>query len=112
MAYMKIGNMVMRSLGRKPATLMYPVIPRDFYDRTRGRIEINIDECIFCGMCSRKCPPGALSVSKEDKRWAIERMSCIQCCCCVEVCPKKCLANEAAYTEPDMHKITDSYVQT
>ena len=111
MAYMKIGSMVMRSLGSKPATLMYPSIPREWKERTRGRIEIDIDSCIFCGICSKKCPTGAIAVNKEEKSWSIERMSCIQCSCCVDVCPKKCLVNEAGYTAPDMEKIVDRFVK-
>jgi len=102
--------MVLRSLGKKPATLMYPVIPRQWYERTRGRIEIDIDACIFCGICSKKCPTDAISVSRDEKSWTIQRMNCIQCSCCVEVCPKKCLVNEAGYTEPGTEKVTDRFV--
>jgi formate hydrogenlyase subunit 6/NADH:ubiquinone oxidoreductase subunit I len=36
-------------------------------------------------------------------------MQCIQCSCCVEVCPKKCLANKNEYTSPSAEKITDSF---
>jgi len=111
MAYLKIGRMVLRSMTRRPATLMYPVIPREWTDRTRGHIEIDIDECIFCGICARKCPTDALTVDKDAKRWTIARMGCIQCSCCVDVCPKKCLANKAQYTDPSTVKTVDSYVK-
>ena len=111
MANLKIGNMVLRSLFKKPATLMYPIRPREWKERTRGRIEIEIENCIFCGICSRKCPTDALKVDREAKSWTIARMSCIQCSCCVEVCPKSCLVNEAGYTTPDMKKVVDTFVQ-
>ena len=88
---------------------MYPVIPREWKERTRGRIEIDIDTCIFCGICSRKCPTDAIAVDKAEKTWTIERMGCIQCSCCVEACPKKCLINEAGYTSPDVEKIVDTF---
>ena len=101
----------MRSLGKKPATLMYPVIQKEWKERTRGRIEVEIDDCIFCGICSKKCPTDAITVSRDEKRWTIERMGCIQCSCCVEVCPKKCLINEAGYTIPDTEKLVDSFVK-
>jgi ech hydrogenase subunit F len=103
--------MVMRGLGRKPATLMYPVIPREWTERTRGRIEIDIDACIFCGICSRKCPTNALAVNRDEKSWTVERMNCIQCSCCVDVCPKHCLVNEAGYTSPGMEKVVDCFVK-
>ena len=108
---MKIGKMVLRSLVKKPATLMYPVVPRAWKERTRGRIEIDIDNCIFCGICSRKCPTDAITVDRNTKSWAIARMGCIQCCCCVEVCPKDCLENMAGYTSPDMGKIVDAFMK-
>ena len=111
MGFMKLSNMVMRHLGKKPATLMYPVIPREWYENTRGRIEIVIDDCIFCGICSKKCPTDALAVSRDEKKWTIERMNCIQCSCCVDACPKKCLINEAGYTAPGTEKIVDSFVK-
>ena len=112
MANLKIGKMILRSLFKKPATLMYPIQPREWTERTRGRIEIEIDDCIFCGICARKCPTDALTVDRDAKSWAIARMGCIQCSCCVEVCPKKCLVNEAGYTTPDMEKIIDTFVKT
>jgi formate hydrogenlyase subunit 6/NADH:ubiquinone oxidoreductase subunit I len=111
MAHMKFGNMVLRTLGKKPATLMYPDVPREWKDRTRGRIEISINDCIFCGICSKKCPTDALAVDREDKSWTIERMNCIQCSCCVEVCPKKCLENTAGYTPPDTAKAVDRFIK-
>jgi len=111
MASLKIGKMILRSLFKKPATLMYPIKPREWTENTRGRIEIDIDSCIFCGICSRKCPTSALKVDREAKSWMIARMGCIQCSCCVEVCPKKCLVNEPEYTAPDLKKAVDTFVQ-
>lgn len=109
MANLKIGKMVLRSLFKRPATLMYPVVPRVWKERTRGRIEIEIETCIFCGICARKCPTDAITVDRTQKTWTIARMGCIQCSCCVEVCPKKCLLNKAGYTIPDTEKIVDTF---
>ena len=111
MASLKIGNMIIRSLFKKPATLMYPIRPRIWTENTRGRIEIEIEDCIFCGICARKCPTDALVVDREAKSWTISRMGCIQCSCCVEVCPKNCLENEAGYTEPALQKRVDAFVK-
>jgi len=109
MANLKIGRMVMRSLFRKPATLMYPVVERDYTERTRGHIEVDMDVCILCGICDKKCPTDAITVDKQARTWSIQRMRCIQCSCCVEVCPKKCLLNEKSYTTPDVIKIVDTF---
>ncbi|MDR2088936.1 MAG: 4Fe-4S binding protein [Clostridiales Family XIII bacterium] len=109
MAILKIGKMVMGSLFRKPATLMYPVVPRKWQERTRGHIEIVIEDCILCGICAKKCPTDAITVAKDTKSWTIRRMQCIQCSCCVEVCPKKCLDNKNEYTIPSAEKLVDSF---
>ncbi|MDR0852418.1 MAG: 4Fe-4S binding protein [Clostridiales Family XIII bacterium] len=109
MANLKIGKMVMRSLFRKPATLMYPVIPRKYPENTRGHISVDMNACILCGICSKKCPTDAITVDRDAKTWSIQRMRCIQCSCCVEVCPKKCLINESSYTIPDVMKVADTY---
>lgn len=109
MEIFKIGKIVLSSLFKKPATLMYPAAPAHLQPITRGHIEIDIDSCIFCGICSRKCPADAIAVNRTEKTWNIERMRCIQCNCCTEVCPKKCLRMENAYTPPDAHKREDSF---
>ncbi len=82
---------ILSGLFGKSATVNYPMEPRIASPVTRGHIKIDIDSCIFCGICRRKCPTSAIDVTKEDKTWAISRMHCIQCNSCVESCPKKCL---------------------
>ncbi|WP_051280610.1 4Fe-4S dicluster domain-containing protein [Anaerovorax odorimutans] len=110
MAAFKIGKVVLRSLFKKPATLMYPVVPRKWEERTRGHIDININDCIFCGICARKCPTNAITVDRNKKSWTIERMQCIQCTHCVDLCPKHCLSNENTYTTPEVEKVVDLHV--
>jgi formate hydrogenlyase subunit 6/NADH:ubiquinone oxidoreductase subunit I len=56
----------------------------------------------------KKCPSGAICVRKEEKTWSIDRLKCVVCNCCVEVCPAHCLTMETSYfpcvTE---HRATD-----
>ncbi len=111
MGLFKIGKMVIRSLFSKPATLMYPIIPRIPTPLTRGHISIDINTCIFCGICSKKCPTGALVVNRAEKTWEIDRLSCIQCNCCVDVCPKKCLNMEGSYTQPSTGSVVNMFKQ-
>lgn len=105
----KMAKTVTKSLFRKPATLMYPVVTREFTKNTRGKIDIDINTCIFCGICQKKCPTGAISVSRPDKQWEIERMKCITCNYCVDSCPKKCLSMGNHYTAPNTTKNKDVY---
>ncbi|HAN44417.1 MAG TPA: 4Fe-4S ferredoxin [Ruminococcaceae bacterium] len=111
MVLMAFTKTVLKNLFSKPATTQYPAKPCEYTPRTRGKIEIEIEKCIFCGMCQRKCPTGAIGVERAQKKWQIERFSCIQCGACVEVCPKKCLEMNNFYTSPADKKYTDAFVQ-
>lgn len=109
MSIMKIGKMIMTHLFKKPATLMYPVIPRKFEERTRGHIEIDVNECILCSICVKRCPTDAIAVERTGRTWAIDRLRCIQCGNCVDYCPKKCLYMRNAYTQPSTGKVAESF---
>lgn len=91
MRFFTMKKLLWQSLGHKPATLKYPMQPVEPKERTRGHVEIDFDACIHCGLCQRRCPTGAIQVSRPDKSWSIERLNCIQCSSCVDNCPKKCL---------------------
>ena len=97
----------LRNLFSKPATRLYPQQPREYPARTRGHIENDIDASTFCGLCSRKCPTGAITVDRAARTWSIRRFSCIQCGYCVESCPKKCLSMHQTYTQPGAEKTED-----
>ena len=111
MSVLSFSKTVLHNLFTKPVTRLYPQVPREYPERTRGQIGINIDDCIFCGICSKKCPTGAIAVSRETKSWSIKRFGCIQCGECVSVCPKKCLTMLQAYSEPNATKTVDLYAQ-
>ena len=82
---------IMKNLGRKAATRLYPFEKRDLPAATRGHLDIEIDKCIFCGACQKRCPTNAINVTRDPKTWAVNHYACIVCGYCVEVCPKKCL---------------------
>jgi len=97
---MKIFTMtktVTRNLAQGPVTLMHPQRKREFAPITRGRIENDIDRCIFCGLCARRCPTYALTVAKEETSWQVDRLKCCICNLCVEICPVKCLSTGHQY---------------
>ena len=108
---LKFAGTILRNLVHKPATKRYPTEAPVYFDRTRGHIEIDIDSCIFCGICSRRCPSNAITVKKDETSWGIERMRCIQCNSCVEVCPKKCLTMRNTYTDPSTEPVKDVFAR-
>jgi len=107
--FMSFAGHALSNLFHKPVTSGYPFVKNEFTDRTRGSIQINIDDCIFCGMCARKCPSNAITVDKATKTWSIERMGCVQCAYCAVSCPKNCLTVDRNYTEPSNEKTVDTY---
>ena len=96
----KLGKMTLSSLFNKPETIQYPIQKKTFHDGLKGHIAIDIDTCIFCGLCQKACPSNSLEVSKPNKTWSINRFSCVQCNACIDPCPKKCLFSISEYSKP------------
>lgn len=99
---------IMKNLFSRPVTTSYPAKTRTYPERTRGHVEIRIEDCIMCGMCMRSCPPGAIEVKRNENIWEIDRFDCIQCGYCVEKCPKKCLSIVPGYAAPDSKKSVET----
>ncbi|MBP1749357.1 MAG: ech hydrogenase subunit [Deltaproteobacteria bacterium] len=99
-----MAKTVIENLLKGPATLMYPQRKRTFTAITRGKIENEYPKCIFCGLCSKRCPNYAIAVSKEKKEWEIDRLKCCMCNLCVDVCPVKCLSTDNQYSPPVTEK--------
>ncbi|MFA6357708.1 MAG: 4Fe-4S dicluster domain-containing protein [Candidatus Omnitrophota bacterium] len=99
-----MAKKVLRSLCSKPATFGYPFVPKTYYKNTRGSIVINISKCIYCSTCQRKCPACAIVVTKSEKQWKIDRLRCVSCGYCVDVCPVKCLAMDNNYSSSTLKR--------
>lgn len=91
---------VFRNLWRKPVTRRYPFEKREVPSGSRGHLDIEIEKCIFCGICQKRCPAAALNVSREPKSWSVNHYACIICGYCVEACPKKCLLLHREHFKP------------
>ncbi|WP_243281582.1 4Fe-4S binding protein [Clostridium sp. D53t1_180928_C8] len=109
MSVMKFTKTIIKNLLSPSVTTSYPKEKKESYELTRGHIEVNIENCVYCGLCSRKCPTGAIIVNRESNDWEIDRLKCIQCGYCVESCPKKCIEMKNEYTKPTKGEKVDSY---
>lgn len=111
MSLLSMSKTLFRNLFHGPYTTQYPIKPKANFERTRGSIGIEVEACIFCGMCERRCPTSAIKVDKSRASWSIERFQCIQCSYCSEVCPKKCLKMQNNYTAPAYEKARDEFIK-
>jgi formate hydrogenlyase subunit 6/NADH:ubiquinone oxidoreductase subunit I len=91
MAYFEMSKLALKWALRKPPTSRYPFEPRRALDGSRGQLRFTRDNCVYCTVCAKKCPTGALTVDRARKKWIIDRLLCITCGYCVEACPKKSL---------------------
>ena len=107
MSLFSIGNTIIKSVFRKPATTLFPLAPKTDCKLVRGQVANNIEECIFCGICQKKCPTEAILVKRDEKSWEIERSRCVLCTNCVEFCPKKCLSMSNKLTPSSENMIID-----
>ena len=103
---------ILKNLISKPATRQYPFERREPFKNARGQISgIDIDSCIFCGICSKRCPSEAIVVNKAEKSWEIDSFKCVVCGVCTEVCPKKCIYMSSVHKSAALAKDKSKYVQ-
>lgn len=62
------------------------VVPRD-----DGKPVCDSSKCVFCTLCAKKCPQGALEVDRANKTWKCNYDECIACGACAAGCPKKAI---------------------
>lgn len=100
----KLGKMTLKGLFKEPETVLYPVQKKQPPEGLKGHVENDVDACILCGICAKRCPCGAIQVDKPARTWSIDRFRCIQCESCVRECPKQCLVMDSAYASPAAEK--------
>ena len=48
-------------------------------------------KCVYCTLCAKKCPAGAIEVDRANKTWKLDDEKCVGCGTCAEACPKNCI---------------------
>lgn len=109
MAYFTMSLLALKWAFRPPFTCHYPYEPRPLLPGSRGRLQFTKESCVYCTVCAKRCPTGALAVHRPEKRWSIDRLQCITCGYCVEVCPKKSLALVSPHAQTTVTKDRDLY---
>ena len=50
------------------------------------RFEVDVDKCIKCGICFKRCPAGAIQWEKKEPAF-IMKDKCVKCLSCITNCP-------------------------
>ncbi len=109
MSYFEMSKLALKWVVSKPATTRYPFEPRQVIAGSRGQLAFTKETCVYCTVCAKKCPTGALVVDRTHKKWTIDRLLCIACGYCVEACPKKSLALSTEHGMPVITKDRDYF---
>ena len=94
---MKMTSNLIRNLLRRKATRDYPTRVREPFPHSRGELYNEIDKCIFCGLCQRKCPSQCITVDKDSAVWSCDPFACVYCGTCAAVCPVDCLHHKTTW---------------
>jgi formate hydrogenlyase subunit 6/NADH:ubiquinone oxidoreductase subunit I len=109
MPYFEMSRLALKWALKKPPTSRYPFEPRRHVPGSRGQLIFTQDNCVYCTVCAKKCPTGALTVLRAHKRWMIDRLRCISCGYCVEACPKSSLALTTDHAVPTVTRDREIY---
>jgi len=109
MSYFSMSKLALKWVFNTPATTSYPFEPRIELDGSRGWLVFTEDDCVYCNVCAKKCPTGALQIIRAEKTLTLDRLSCITCGYCVEVCPKDSLSLSSGHGTPQVTKGRETY---
>ena len=56
--------------------------------RDDGKPVQDPSKCVYCTLCARNCPAGALTVDRKKKTWTLDEDLCVACGTCQGACPK------------------------
>ncbi len=102
----RMGKMVpqlIKMLGRKSDTVLYPAVKAKVSERFRGSLAFHQDKCIGCKLCMRNCPSNAILIERvegvEEKLFKATVLmdKCIFCGQCVDSCNKNALENSSSF---------------
>lgn len=104
MKFFKLGKRSLSGMVSEPDTVRYPEVSYEPHINSKGSMEIDMEECVLCGMCARGCPTYAIVVDKGNKIWKINHFMCIQCEACMRACPKQCLYVRPHWQSPSTNR--------
>ena len=110
-------NVTLKHLFVPSVTLQYPEEKVEMFERSRGQLHCDIDDCIGCDQCARACPVDCIYIETEKAgkdedlgvttkgtkkrlkvhRFDIDMSLCCYCGLCTYPCPTECLVMTPQY---------------
>ncbi|MBR4749456.1 MAG: 4Fe-4S binding protein [Abditibacteriota bacterium] len=60
-----------------------------------GKVKgVDREKCVYCGLCAKVCPEGAIEVNRAEKAWTLDPDKCAGCMACAGKCPKDAIISE------------------
>lgn len=56
--------------------------------RDDGKPVCDTSKCVYCTLCAKKCPVGAIEVDRAAKTWTLDDEKCVACGTCADACRK------------------------
>jgi ech hydrogenase subunit F len=106
---MTMLSTVIKNLISRPDTTKYPNAAPDIPEGNRGRVDWNMESCVFCGLCEKRCPALAVSMDKSSGIILLHVHRCISCGVCIDVCPKDAISMTSEYSKPGYAKEVRPY---
>jgi NADH-quinone oxidoreductase subunit I len=119
MSVLRAMRVTFLNLFRKPVTVHYPDVTREYPARYRGLLalayepETGEEACIGCRLCEFVCPPAVIKVEmlKGEKRnyaktFTLELYACEFCELCVQVCPTDAIVMMKSFDLPTADRKT------
>ncbi len=91
---------VIKNLTHRPRTRLYPLEVRQLPVGARGHIEFDMEKCIFCSLCVKRCPADAIQVDRKSKKLTFAPLRCIVCEACIDGCAKDAIILFAQWRPP------------
>jgi formate hydrogenlyase subunit 6/NADH:ubiquinone oxidoreductase subunit I len=100
MGMIKTAKVLFTTLFSKAMTVKFPYEAIEIPEGYRGEQELDIDNCISCGLCSQICPNKAIEMVEVPEKYKekypkkypkVDLRKCCFCALCQDICPKKCL---------------------